>query len=63
VRYTCIGLSFNISDGVFGGLSTLLTLYLLDVTKNPGSFVWVLLVGWVISFVSFLKIKKSNSNS
>lgn len=63
VRYTCIGLSFNISDGVFGGLSTLLTLYLLDVTKNPGSFVWVLLVGWAASFVSFLKIKKFHSNS
>jgi MHS family proline/betaine transporter-like MFS transporter len=58
IRYTCIGLSFNISDGVFGGIATVLTLYLLEKTGDPGVFVWILLFGSLVSLVSFNRIKE-----
>ena len=59
-RYTCTGLSFNIADGVFGGLTTLIALYILEASGDIGSFVWILLICCIMSLVSFIKIKTSN---
>lgn len=56
-RYTCVGITFNIADGIFGGFSILLALYLFDITNDPGVFVWMLLVSSVISFMSFIRLK------
>jgi MFS transporter, MHS family, proline/betaine transporter len=61
VRYTCVGLSFNLVDGVIGGLSPVIGLYLLHFTGNPGSFCWVLLICALMSLYAYLKIKRKTS--
>jgi MHS family proline/betaine transporter-like MFS transporter len=61
VRYTCVGLSFNIVDGVVGGLSPVIGLYLVHYTGNPGSFCWVLLICALISLYAYLKLKRKTS--
>ena len=57
IRYTCVGLSFNISDGVIGGLSSLVSLYLIYVKKDFNTFLWIIFVSCITSIVSCLKIK------
>lgn len=56
-RYTCVGLSFNITDGILGGLSTLVALYILETTKNPSSLIWILLISCIVSLGSYIKLK------
>jgi len=62
VRYTCVGLSFNIADGVLGGLSSLLSLYFINIEKNFSLFVWIMFASCIISIISCLKIKLIEEN-
>ncbi len=57
-RYTCIGLSFNISDGVFGGLGLILSALLFESNGNLSYYVIFLALCCAISLVSFMKIKE-----
>lgn len=57
VRYTCVGLSFNICDGGIGGLSSLFILYLFSVKKDLTAFVWIALISCLLSIISCMKIK------
>jgi MFS transporter, MHS family, proline/betaine transporter len=59
VRYTCVGLSFNISDGVLGGLSSLFALYFLEPEKNLSTFIWMASISCILSIISCLKISLS----
>lgn len=61
VRYTCLGLSFNICDGIFGGLSTLLTFYFIDMIGNFPFFIITLGICCLISLSSFLLIRESKN--
>ncbi len=57
VRYTCMGLSFNIADGIIGGLSPLIALLLVRHTGDPGSLGWILFVACLFSLGSYLRMK------
>lgn len=58
VRYTCVGISFNCADGILGGLSSFITFYLVGYLNNPSIFVWMILLASIVSFVSFLGLKR-----
>lgn len=57
IRYTCVGLSFNIGDGVIGGLSSLFILYFISIENIFTFFTWTAAVSCIISIASCLKIK------
>ncbi len=62
VRFTCVGVSFNVTDAAIGGFTPALTLYLLRWTGSEGSFSWYLLPFALLSAIGFLlakEIKKS----
>ena len=58
VRFTCVGLSFNVADGIIGGFTPAISLLLIDVTKNAAGFSWFILVCSLVSLISYFKIKK-----
>jgi MHS family proline/betaine transporter-like MFS transporter len=57
VRFTCVGLTFNIVDGIVGGFTPAIALFLLQATSNQGAFCWYILACAVISLISYFKIK------
>ncbi len=57
IRYTCVGLSFNITDGIFGGISSLLSLYLINIKNNFTAVIWIIFLGCIVSLFSCAKIK------
>lgn len=59
IRYTGIGLSFNLSDGTLGGLSSLFSLFYASAYKNFNTFIWIMFFGLLISIISNIKIKSS----
>lgn len=61
IRFTCVGLSYNIVDGIFGGFSPVLALYLLKKTGSFSSFCWILLITALISMASFFTIHEKSS--
>lgn len=52
VRYTCIGLSFNLCDGVIGGIAPFAAIYLVKITHDPASFILLFVVSSLISLIS-----------
>jgi MFS transporter, MHS family, proline/betaine transporter len=61
VRFTCVGLSFNIADSVIGGFTPFIAMLLLTHTKHEGSFVWFILLTSVISLVSYILMSSKKS--
>jgi hypothetical protein len=57
VRFTCVGLTFNIADAIIGGFTPGIALILIDLTGNQGAFCWLILVCAFISLISYLQIK------
>jgi len=62
VRYTCLALSFNISDTFVGGFMPFLILEITRLTNYAGAFSWVLLIFAVISLISYVFMKEKNLN-
>lgn len=58
VRYTCIGLSYNLSSSVLGGTIPLIALYLLKITNNAASPSWILICAAVLSLIALLLLKE-----
>lgn len=58
VRYTCVGLSFNLCDSIIGGITPILTFYLLEHTGNIASFFVVICIAAIISLVAIALVKK-----
>ncbi len=56
-RFTCSAVSFNLADAILGGFTPFAALYLFQHTHNPGSFLWILLFGAVLSLIGFLHLK------
>ena len=58
VRYTCIGLSFNVCDSIIGGVTPLLAYLLMQRVGGPASFVILLLFSGIIflSTLPFIKL-------
>ncbi len=56
VRYTGIGLSFNITDGIIGGFTPAISLYLLQRTGNQADFCWYILGTAIVSLIAVIWI-------
>lgn len=61
VRFTCLGFSFNVCDGLIGGMAPFLAIYLVTQTHNAASFVYILFISTIISLITlaFIKEKKN----
>ncbi len=60
VRFTCVGVSFNIADSIFGGFTPFFVLYLTRITDNVGVFSWVILFFSILSLISYILIKEKH---
>lgn len=60
VRYSCIGLSFNLCDSIVGGLTPIVSLYFVKFSQNITSFMLVIVVAAFISLISFNLLKFRN---
>ena len=56
--FTCVGLSYNIVDGIIGGLIPVLALYLFARSCNVFSFLWLIVISAIISSVSYFFMGK-----
>lgn len=57
VRFTCVGLSFNLVDATIGGFTPVMAMCLVNATGDQASFCWLLLAGGVLSLIGFLLMK------
>jgi len=60
VRYTCVAISFNVSDTIVGGFTPFLVIYLSQRTKFEGVFCWVILLFAILSLVSYIYMKEKH---
>lgn len=58
VRFTCVGVSFNIADSVIGGFTPFIVFYLTQLTGSVGVFCWVILFFAVFSLISYVLMKE-----
>jgi len=58
VRFTCLGFTFNVADGVVGGLSPLVALFLTNITGNKGAFCFIILACSIVSLYSYFTIQE-----
>ncbi len=61
VRFTCIGFSFNITDGVVGGIIPDIGNWLIKTTGNPASFTFLFPITAII-FLICLKFTNNESS-
>lgn len=60
VRFTCVGLSYNLVDALIGGFTPVIALYLLNLTGKEASFTWILLGGALLSLSGYLMMKEKH---
>lgn len=58
VRFTGVSLTFNLADGIIGGFTPAIALFLLEFTKNQAAFCWFILACAIVSLFSYFKIKE-----
>jgi MFS transporter, MHS family, proline/betaine transporter len=58
VRFTGVGLAFNLTDGIIGGFTPAIALFLLQFTKQQGAFCWFILACSLVSLFSYFTIKR-----
>jgi MHS family proline/betaine transporter-like MFS transporter len=58
VRFTGVGLSFNLADGLVGGFTPAIAIALTAYANNKAAFCWFILVCAIISLISYFKIKE-----
>lgn len=56
VRYTGVGLTFNLADGIIGGLTPAIALALFQWTGNQTAFCWYIFATAVISLITIIFI-------
>lgn len=61
VRFTCVGLSFNLADAIIGGFTPFLAMQLLSATGNQASFCLILLGVSIISFIGYYIMKEKHA--
>lgn len=61
-RYTCVGISYNLVDGIFGGFSPALALYFVSRTQSEVICYWMVFFSAVISLFAFFKIKEEKEH-
>ncbi len=57
VRFTGVGLTFNLADGLAGGFTPAIAILLARYQDNQGAFCWFILVCGIVSLISYFKIK------
>jgi MHS family proline/betaine transporter-like MFS transporter len=60
VRCTAVALGYNVTLGIFGGLSPLVATWLVHRTENELSPAFMVMAAAAISFLAVLKFKESN---
>lgn len=63
VRYTGVGLAFNLAGSFMGGLSPAIALLMSEYFKNPGAFSWYVFFWAIVSTVSYLRIPDKKNHS
>lgn len=63
VRFTCIGFSFNITDGVIGGAIPFLGDLLTDITGNKLAFIFLLPLSAFIFLLSLVFLKEKEKEN
>ena len=58
VRYTSVGVAFNLADAIVGGFSPAIALLLYNFTNDIGSFSWYVLMVCLISVFAILRLKE-----
>lgn len=56
VRFTCVGMSFNLADGIIGGFTPAISLILVQMTGNPSAFCWFILLCSIVSGVFYCRM-------
>lgn len=59
IRFTAVGVSFNLADGIVGGFSPAIALFLLRITNDQAAFCWFILLCAAISLVSYVLTARS----
>lgn len=57
VRFTGVGLSFNLADGIIGGFTPAIAILLTHYANNQAAFCWFIFACAIISLVSYFRIK------
>lgn len=58
VRFTGVGLAFNLADGFVGGFTPAIAILLTRYTDSQAGFCWFILLCTIISLISYFKIKE-----
>ena len=62
IRFTCVGISYNIVDGIIGGFSPAIVLYLINRTGSQTYFYLSLLATALISLFAFFMIQENKQH-
>jgi MHS family proline/betaine transporter-like MFS transporter len=57
VRFTCLGFSINISEGVIGGATPFIGVFLTQITSDPVAFIWLLPISGIVFLITLRFIK------
>lgn len=57
MRFLGVGLTFNIADGIIGGFTPAISLFLINFMHNQAAFIWYILICSLISLFSYFTIK------
>jgi MFS transporter, MHS family, proline/betaine transporter len=60
IRFTCIGISFNLADGVIGGMIPIISSRMIQSTGKPGMFILLFPI-FALLFLIFLNVAKKSS--
>ena len=58
IRFTGVGLTFNLADGFIGGFTPAIGILLTRYTNNQAAFCWFILACAIISLISYFRIKE-----
>jgi MHS family proline/betaine transporter-like MFS transporter len=62
VRYTCVGISYNLVDGIIGGFTPALALYFVSLNETESICYWMVFVSALISLFAFFRIKEEKEH-
>jgi MHS family proline/betaine transporter-like MFS transporter len=62
VRFTCVGVSFNLADAIIGGFTPVIAMYLTHFTGKQGAFCWYILLCSLLSLGAYLMLPSKKSS-
>lgn len=62
VRFTGVGLAVNLADGIIGGFTPAIALFLMQVTRSPVGFSWYILACGLVSLFAYLFFLKRHAS-